>query len=298
MDLRTLRYFTVLAEELHFGRAAARLLVAQPSLSYAIKELERELGVGLFVREPRGVRLTEAGAEVLAEARRTLHQAERVAAVAARHRAGEVGALRVGFQATGAGAIGTLALARFARRHPAARVEPKRVDWGGEAAALREGRADVAFVWLPADGPGLHLDLLAVEPRVVGVARDHPLAGRAAVAIMDLAGEPLMWTRKAPRAWVDWWAVNPRPDGSEPLWGPTNDSVEEMLEQVAMGAGVCIAPASMATYYARPDVAWLPLSDVEPLRIALGWRADDASPLVQSFAAVVREVADEIAADR
>ncbi len=102
-----------------------------------------------------------------------------------------------------------------------------------------------------------------------------------------------MWTRRAPRYWVDWWAVNPRPDGREPRWGPENENVEEMLEQVADGSAYCIVPASMTTFYARPDVVWVPLVDVDPLRIAVAWRARDASPLVAGFVAVVRELREE-----
>ncbi len=108
---------------------------------------------------------------------------------------------------------------------------------------------------------------------------------------MDLREEPVMWTRKAPRSLVDWMAVNPRPDGSEPVWGPSNDNVEECLEQVAAGAAVCISPASMAAYYARPDLAWVPILDVEPLRIALGWMEGEQTPLVAEFARIVRELA-------
>lgn len=81
---------------------------------------------------------------------------------------------------------------------------------------------------------------------------------------MDLKDEPIMWTRRAPRLWVDWWAVNPRPDGSEPIWGPENENVEEMLEQVAEGAAICITPRSMATHYSRPDLVWVPIADIEP----------------------------------
>ena len=99
-----------------------------------------------------------------------------------------------------------------------------------------------------------------------------------------------MWTRRAPRYWVDWWAVNPRPDGREPRWGPENENVEEMLEQVADGSAYCIVPASMTEFYARPDLRWVPITDVDPLRIALAWRERDTSPLVAAFAAVVREL--------
>jgi DNA-binding transcriptional LysR family regulator len=99
-----------------------------------------------------------------------------------------------------------------------------------------------------------------------------------------------MWTERAPRDWVDWWAVNPRPDGSSPRWGPTNDNVEEMLEQVAEGAAICIASASMAQYYARPDLSWVPLTDIEPLQVALAWVDGADTPLVRGFAGVVREL--------
>ncbi|MGW7521612.1 LysR substrate-binding domain-containing protein [Streptomyces sp. NPDC054796] len=100
-----------------------------------------------------------------------------------------------------------------------------------------------------------------------------------------------MWTRKAPRAWVDWWAVNPRPDGSEPVWGPSNDNVEEMLEHVATGAGVCLATESMAAYYSHPDLVWRPVKDVEPLVIAVACPRRHAHPLAPGFLRTVREVA-------
>jgi DNA-binding transcriptional LysR family regulator len=199
--------------------------------------------------------------------------------------------LRVGFEASGAGELTTRARAEFARRHPAVRVEPKRFDWGEEATALRDGRADVAFVWLPADLTGLNAEIVHTEPRVVGLPSGHPLTGRRGISVLEVNDEPLMWTTRAPREWVDWWAVNPRPDGSSPRWGPTNDNVEEMLEQVAEGTAICFAPSSMAQYYARPDLSWIPLTDVEPLRVALAWADGVDDPLVQGFAHVVRELA-------
>ncbi|RCV49037.1 LysR family transcriptional regulator [Marinitenerispora sediminis] len=295
MELRQLRYLVVIAEEGNLGRAAARLYVSQPALSYALRSLEAELGVRLFDRHSGGVAATAAGRDVVAEARRTLRQAERVAVTAERHRRGQTGVLRVGFVASGAGELTTRARAEYARRHPGVAVEPKRFDWGQEAAALREGQADVAFVWLPADLTGLHAQVVHTEARVVGLPAGHRLAGRAGgVSVLEVNDEPLMWTERAPRGWVDWWAVNPRPDGSSPRWGPTNDNVEEMLERVAEGAAVCFAAASMARYYARPDLAWVTLTDVEPLRVALAWPDGAAGPLVRGFAEVVRELAADL----
>ncbi|MFE2093301.1 LysR substrate-binding domain-containing protein [Streptomyces sp. NPDC059460] len=105
--------------------------------------------------------------------------------------------------------------------------------------------------------------------------------------------EPLMWTERAPRESVDWWAVNPRPDGSSPRWGPTNDNVEEMLEQVAEGSAICFAPSSMAQYYARPNLSWVPLTDAEPLRTVLAWVDGADNALVRGFAEVVRELVSD-----
>ncbi|WP_079145785.1 LysR family transcriptional regulator [Streptomyces lydicus] len=297
MELRQLNYLVAIAEEGNLGRAAARLYVSQPALSYALRKLEAELGVPLFERHPGGVTQTPAGRDVVAEARRTVRQADRVRAAAERHRCRQKAVLRVGFEASGAGELTTRARAEFARRHPEVRVEPKRFDWGQEAAALRAGRVDVAFVWLPADLTDLHAEVVHTEPRVVGLPIGHPLAGRTGIGILDVKDEPLLWTERAPRDWVDWWAVNPRPDGSAPRWGPKNDNVEEMLEQVAEGAAVCFAPASMALYYARPDLSWVPLTDVEPLRVALAWYEGARSPLVEGFAEVVRELAAALRED-
>ena len=169
-------------------------------------------------------------------------------------------------------------------------MEPRRYDWGGEVSALRDGECDVAFVWLPADLTGLRHELVATEPRFAGLACEHRLAKRESLTVDELNDEPIMWTRRAPRYWVDWWAVNPRPNGAEPRWGPENENVEEMLEQVADGSAYAIVGAAMTEFYARPDLAWVPITDIDPLRIALAWRARDANPLIAAFAATVREL--------
>lgn len=292
MQFQHLRYLVAVADERHFGRAADRLFVSQPSLSYGVKTLERELGTELLRRTPRHVELTEAGRDVVEAARRVLADIDAVSAAAARHRDGEAGTLRIGFEATGAGDLGTAARQRFAERHPHIRTEPRRFEWGGEADALRDRSVDVAFVWLPCDERDLHLEVIATEPRFAGLATGHPLADRAELSILELNDVPLMTTEKAPRFWVDWWAVNPRPDGSRVIWGPSNDNVEECFEQVADGVAACICPASMVAFYRRSDLAWIPITDVEPLRIALGWLEGAQPRAVEAFAAVVRELAD------
>ncbi|GAA3882204.1 LysR family transcriptional regulator [Saccharothrix violaceirubra] len=292
VDTRVLRYFVAVAEHLSFTRAAELLFVSQPALSRQIRQLEADLKITLFERTSREVRLTSAGAALLPPARALIADWQAAQRTARSVAAMESRVLRVGFEATGAGPLTTRARTTFAARHPDVTIEPKRFDWGGEVAALRDGLVDAAFLWLPADTTGLHTEIVAVERRLVGFAATHPLAARAEVGIMDLRDDPLMWTRKAPRHWVDWWAVNPRPDGSEPVWGPENDNVEEMLEHVAAGAAVCIGPESMAAYYARPDLVWRPIVDIPPLRIALARPANSTNPLVVAFAEVVRELSE------
>jgi DNA-binding transcriptional LysR family regulator len=300
VDTRVLRYFVAVAEELSFTSAAERLFVSQPSLSRQIRQLEEQLRGPLFERTTREVRLTPAGEALLPAARELLAAWQAAQRTVRTVTAAGARQLRVGFTATGAGPLSTRARTLFAKRHPDVTVEPKRFDWGGELTALREGVVDVAFLWLPADTTGLHTEVVAVERRMVGVARGHRLDRPDPIRIQDLRAEPLVWTRKAPRHWVDWWAVNPRPDGSEPIWGPENDNVEEMLEHVAAGVAVCIGPESMGAYYARPDLSWHPIVDIDPLRITLAWPAATNNPAVTAFAEVVRELSDhhERAADR
>jgi len=285
-EIRQLRYFTAVAAHQSLSAAAVELHLSQSALSEALRKLEVELGVELLTRGSRGVTLTPAGEALLAAA----HDAIAAFDAALDAARGRTGRLRVGFEAAGAGRLSTQARARLIARFPHVRVEPRRYDWGGEVAALREGECDVAFVWLPADLTGLKSEPVATEPRLAALACEHPLAKRDSVHVDELNQDPIIWTRRAPRYWVDWWAVNPRPDGSEPRWGPESDNVEELLEQVADGSAYAIVPASMTEFYARPDLAWVPIIDIDPLRIALAWRERDGNPLIQAFAEIVREL--------
>jgi DNA-binding transcriptional LysR family regulator len=294
VDTRVLRYFLAVAEHLSFTRAARELFVTQPSLSRQIQRLESDLGAELFTRAGREIRLTRAGEDLVAAARRVLDDWELALRQVRGARAARERLLRVGFVATGAGPLGRRARAVFGARRPDVRIEPKRFEWGGEAEALRQGLVDVAFVWLPADLTGLRAEVVATEPRWVAMAAGHRLAGsREPVDILELRDEPLMWTGRAPRAWVDWWAVNPRPDGSAPVWGPENDNVEEMLEHVAAGAAVCFGTRSMAAYYAHPELVWRPIAGIEPLRVAVAWPPEAHGEAVHDFLTAVREAATD-----
>jgi len=198
MELRHLRYFVTLAEELHFTRAAARLGISQPPLSQQIRQLEELLGTPLFQRSNRRVALTEAGRTMLGEARAALAQAARAETVARRAARGEVGELRIGlFSSAPLLPAFRDAVLAFRRRVPEVQLTLEEGPTMGQIELLRRGRLDAAFLRCPS-ADDLPLDLetveLAREPLVVALRRDHPLArapGR--LPLGALAGEAMIF---------------------------------------------------------------------------------------------------------
>jgi len=143
----------------------------------------------------------------------------------------------------------------------------------------------------PVPGPPLvRTEPMWEEPRVLVVRIDHPLAGRDSVSIADTADEIFITVGSGPADVVNWWVVDPRPDGSHPRRGPTADSVEGLLELVAAGAGVNIAGESAAHRYRREELAFVRIDDIPPARIHLLSSKDVHSPIIESFRAVAREL--------
>lgn len=292
LDARGLDYVAAVVEHGSFSRAAEALHVTQPTLSEAIRRLELQLGGRLFERTSRRVTPTAAGALLARDGRPVLDAIAQLEQDVRDLVAGRTGTLEIGYVATGAGTLQSAARAAFVDRHPTLRVRVRRFDWGGEVEGLRAGDVDVAFAWTSgADLAGLDVLPVSVEPRALCVSARHRLAGRAEVGIEAVDPEPIVWTEQAPRAWVRWWAVDPRPDGRAPRYGPRCDNVEELLDHVAAGVGYALVPATFASFHARPDVAFVPLTGVEPLRIGLAWRTGtgDAEP-IRAFRMVVDEL--------
>ncbi|QIZ38577.1 LysR substrate-binding domain-containing protein [Saccharopolyspora sp. ASAGF58] len=192
MELRHLRYFTVLAEELHFGRAAARLHMAQPPLSQRIRDLERELGVQLFDRGPRQVQLTEAGALLLEHSRRVLESAESAQEAMRRLLPGKNGVVRVGIPPDTMPVTLRTMLHEFAERAPDVLVDLHELTTDEQLAALREGTLDAAMVRHPCDVSGLDSSPIARRPLGVLLPTEHPFAGPEPVRLRDLNGQPLV----------------------------------------------------------------------------------------------------------
>ncbi|WP_374009094.1 LysR family transcriptional regulator [Leifsonia sp. LS-T14] len=278
LDLRKLRYFVAVADALNFGRAAERLMIAQPVLSRQIRAFEAELGVQLFVRDRRGTELTEPGRLLYEEAQALLASASAVrrrVAIAAR---GE-SELTVGFMP---GLMVTSAVRAFQNTHPDVTVHVMRTSWDDQVRVLHDGRADVSYLRRPFDAIGLATEPLFSEPRVVVLPAGHELSERPSVVMADLSGEQLL---QDPAAVPEWAAVAARLQRRSGDARPPSRTVEEKLELVAVGSGIAILPLSTARFYRRDDVAVVPVSDLAPTDVLVGWDAGRRSRLIEAFVA-------------
>ncbi|KHO22376.1 LysR family transcriptional regulator [Mycolicibacterium setense] len=294
LDLRLVRYFTVVAEHLNFGRAAEALHVAQPSLSRQIKRLEAALGVRLLERTPHGSVLSAAGAAFLPRAQGLLDMATQ-AALAARA-AAPSRTLTVGYLED---LMITAAVRDLRRNHPDLHVRTQHLDWD-EAKALTDGRVDVlvARTPLPVPPDDLRVTVLYDEPRALLVPTTHRLAGKESVRAGDFADEPLVATAGMAAAWTGFWRLHPRPDGG-PEPGPILvDTFEDKLEVVADGRAVALVPADDRRSTLRDDLVTMPVDGIEPCQVAVFTRADDHNPLVEVFVKSARSTLVRTPVDR
>jgi DNA-binding transcriptional LysR family regulator len=282
VDLRKLRYFVAVAEHLHFGRAAEALHIAQPVLSRQIKVLEDDLKALLFVRDKRATELTPAGAQLLAEARPLLANAAALRRRVTRVARGPA-TFVVGFMP---GLIVTAPIRALVSRHPELTVEVIRTTWTDQTDVIHDGRADVSFVRLPIDQQGLTIQQLHTEARVAALPADHRLAGKGTISIADLADEHLLQDPNAVPEWRDI-ATELRTRTRRPA--PFFHSVEEKLEHVAAGHGVCVLPLSVAMFYSRVDITHVAITDIAPNQICLAWDSTRRSRVIHEFAAIAAE---------
>ncbi|MFE2378028.1 LysR family transcriptional regulator [Streptomyces sp. NPDC059398] len=273
MELRTLGYFVAVAEELHFGRAAARLHMSQPPLSRAVKRLEAETGALLFARSAAGVTLTPVGSVLLDEARALLDQAER-----ARLRvsaAAGTATLTVGILGDGTdpGITGTAAV--FRRSHPGVDIRIRDADLTDPTCGLTAGLVDVALTRGPFDDTALAVRELRTDPVGVVLRADDPLARRDHLVLADLAGRRwFRFPRGTDPAWQSYWS------GGEPREGPVVRVVQECLHAVLWNSTVGLAPLG---HDLPEELAVVPLADMAPSRVVAVWREGDTNPLIRSF---------------
>lgn len=292
MDLRQLRYFVAVAEELHFSRAAVRLNLAQSALSSQIRQLERELGGPLFERSTRRVELTPAGEALLSDGREVLAAADGALSRARSLARGESGVLVIGALGPAPGGLLAPLLARFGERHPNVRVEVHAFDFADTVAGLRERRADVAFLYLPLDEPDLVVTPLHSEQRVVVLPRTHRLARRRRLRPQDLSGETFITQPDSvPQPWRDFWLLVDELGRRPRVSSHVGDKLEEWLHLIGRGEGIDTAPAIVSRYYAWPEVVFVPLIDAPPATLALARRSDGDDALVRDFTDLAVEIA-------
>jgi DNA-binding transcriptional LysR family regulator len=292
MDLRLLRYFVAVAEEAHFGRAAARLHMTQPPLSRAIKQLETDLGSILLHRSSSGVTLTPAGSTLHDEARTLLAQADQVRTRVAA--ATGPATITIGTLEDSAEQAGPRLAAAYRKRHPGVHIRIREADFTDPTAGLRAGLVDVALTRAPFDDTGITTHVLRSDSVGVVLRTDNPLADRATLYLHDLAD----------RRWFQ------LPDGTDPIWraywngtaaggqhrdGPVVRTVHECVQGALWNGTIGLTPLA----HALPDgLVSVPLVDMPPSRLVVAWNTANPDPLIRSFTQIAAAIYLRISTSR
>jgi DNA-binding transcriptional LysR family regulator len=290
MELRHLRYFTVLAEELHFGRAAERLGIAQPALSQQIRRLEQDLGVVLLERTKRRVRLSQPGAAFLQSARTTLIEAQRTIEVAQQAARGETGNLAVGFVTSALYGVFPDVVRVFRQRFPDVHLALHEMSIARQVEALRERRINVSFLRPPLDENGLVVKTIFKEPWMVALPESHRLAQRSRITLRALAKDQfILFPRELAPSLYDQVIGMYLKAGFTPKIA-LEAQMQAIVSLVAAGIGVALVPASLQNLHRKGLVYKALPSSVPKVELAVAWRRENTSPVLQSFLSVVREV--------
>ncbi|REE04766.1 LysR family transcriptional regulator [Citricoccus muralis] len=285
------RYFVTVAEELHFGRAAARLHITQPSLSVQIRNLERSLNTPLLNRTSRGVTLTPAGEVLLGHARDLLSAAE-VAASLTKRAAQEPGRkLVVGFQANAAAELTRAILEAYRDSNPAVEVEMRSYPFSDPTAGLADGSSDVAFVRPPLPHfKDLRMAVLFTEPRVLAVSEASDLASQSSVHVDELLKEPFV-ARNAPDLWRDFWLATEARHDHAPVIGSDVSTVDECFEAILSQKGIAFTQASTQRFYSRPGLSFVPVIGLSPSTVSVAWRQDNEHWAARTFVGTAQHTA-------
>ena len=290
MELRHLRYFVTVAEELHFGRAALRLAIVQPSLSQQIRQLEDELGFPLLYRTKRYVELTDAGKVFLVEARRVLAQVQEAKRTAQRAYRGEVGRLVVGYISSSTYDLLPLMLRVYRERFPAVDVALRELTTQEQLRALEEEYIHVGLLRLPINAPLINVEVVRREPIVCALPEHHPLAAHERIEVSLLANEPFVLQASQRGAGYYVQLMNLcLASGFTPNVIQEVTEMHTIVSLVAAGMGVSLVPLSAENIRSQ-GVVYRELEGTPTLtEMAVAWRRDAHSELVQNFLMVARE---------
>lgn len=289
MELHSLRYFIAVAETLHFSRAAERLHMAQPPLSQQIQRLEKELGVQLFERTKRSVRLTAAGRVFLQEAYQMLAQAERAVYAAQQADRGESGRLAIGFVGSSAYGVLPAMIQTFREHFPHVELTLRELTTVEQVQALRDGQIQVGFLRPPILDATLHHLTVQQEPFLVALPVKHPLASTSPVPLPALVNEAfiLVPSKLAPGLSHQMMDMCLQA-GFQPRMAQEAIQFHVIISLVAAGLGIALVPACIRTFQ-RPDVVYRPLQDITiQAEIQVVWQRADLSSVVRNFLDVVK----------
>ncbi len=297
VELRHLRYFVAVAEELHFGRAARRLHIAQPPLSQQIRKLEETIGHPLFQRTSRNVKLTAAGEELLKRAQQTLRKVAEDIDNTRRVGRGEVGTLTVGFIASSMLTVFPQMLSTYRKRFPEVELRLREFYTSGLLRALRDGTADIGFTRdAGSDEDGVHTEVLLPEAYVAVVPVRHPLAQRSSLRVSDLRGESfVLFSPSVGQSAWDKVELLCRQGGFRPRVVQEAPHWLSILRLVSAGLGVTVAPVCVAGI-ADDQVRCLRLRDAKIFsHLELAYREDTLTELKSTFLALARKTFRDVA---
>lgn len=292
IDLRQLRYFLAVSEELNFGRAALRLHITQPPLSRQIRQLEDQLGVELFLRSKAGVALTEAGAAFLPEVRRTLVQAEKAVAVAKAAQSTKGGQFVVGYTTVFDRSAIPDVFDRLRQRFPNWRIVTRGKHSISLVRDIKNGTMDAAFIGLHTETQGLKVETILEEPLVVALPANHRLAQKRRLGFDDLRGEPMFWfERRLNPGFYDHCQAFFEQIDFKPNAIPEPPDYHIMLGLIAEGQGLALISASLQNVK-RKGVVFRALKEEDgklSMGIVVAYSEHNQSPVLRQFLELVRE---------
>ncbi len=290
IELRHLRYFVAVAEELNFGRAATRLKITQPSLSRQIQKLERELAVKLFERIPPQIQLTASGQLFLVEAQQILARVERGIQVAQKASRGEIGQLKIGFQGSAVYDIIPNSIRVFRDRFPTVDVVIQSIETKAQIKAIENDDLDLGFVVPPLDCDNLEVETIFQEPVIVVLPENHPLSTETEITITALADEPLILASRDRGCGLFeeifnlYYQANLRPNV---IYAAREMQV--MLGFVAAGIGISLLPAYVQNLQ-RLGVVYRRLKPNPPLvELAIAWKPNNNQPILEAFLEIIKQ---------
>lgn len=292
LERSEIKAFLALSRHCHFGRAAEECGVSQPRISQLIRLVEAKVGGSLFNRTSRQVTLTVLGQQLYASLEPAWQRLEEVFQQAQNTARGVTGVLRLGFMGSGANELMAPLLTRFKERYPDCDIALVETSFSDPLGPLRRGEVDVTLTRLPVREADLTVGPVMIsEGFILAVGLQHRLAGCAEVSVEALQSETMFAIAgDAPDYWWDHHVPQKTPSGALISRGARVGSFQELLTLVAAGKGVSTMAASVAVYYPRPDIKYIPVTDGGPNEVALVWRSGEQLSRIKALASVARSL--------